>query len=137
MPDDGTLPDYLLLAVLAAAVPSTAEAYYEPNRKEAAISCAKQSLLSLSATDLKEENPKIEVAETFSLLPVLDWSAGPVKAALQKAELSARLARAANIRLNRPVPCPLWNRKSGVALLVRFLCRPVLSWPQITTSPNP
>ncbi|KAL4992391.1 hypothetical protein BDW68DRAFT_173099 [Aspergillus falconensis] len=68
MPDDGTLPDYLLLAVLAAAVPSTAEAYYEPNRKEAAISCAKQSLLSLSATDLKEENPKIEVAETFSLL---------------------------------------------------------------------
>ncbi|KAL5001526.1 hypothetical protein BDV10DRAFT_160066 [Aspergillus recurvatus] len=111
--EDGTLPDYLLLAVLAAAVPFTTEAYYERTRKEAAISYAKQFWLSLSATDLKAEDPKIEVAETLSLLVVLDWSAGLVKAALQQAELLARLARAADLLTEPPSSLPLRSRKSG------------------------
>ncbi|KAL4911507.1 hypothetical protein BDW74DRAFT_172966 [Aspergillus multicolor] len=93
MLEDGTLPRYMLLAVLAAAVPLTTEPFYDDTKNEAAASYAQQSWLSIIADGVTADALRIEAVRTLSVLVILDMGAGMVKAALQKAEMMVEAAQ--------------------------------------------
>lgn len=101
--DEGTLPTYLLLAVLASAVPFSSDPYYSRTRNEAAEAYAKESWMLVSAEHLTAnehspiENPRIEVAQALHLLVVLDYAAGRVGSALAKTGLLTRVCRASRL----------------------------------------
>ncbi len=101
--EEGTLPTYLLLAVLASAVPFSSDPYYARTRNEAVEAYAKESWMLVSAEHLTAneqspiENPRIEVAQALQLQAMLDYAAGRVGSALVKCGLLTRVCQASRL----------------------------------------
>ncbi|KAL4787696.1 fungal-specific transcription factor domain-containing protein [Aspergillus varians] len=98
--EEGRLPDYLLLAVLACAVQLT-EPDCERTRQQEMGAYASESWTLVSTNHLKAfenpavefpvvENPRIEIIQTLSLLAVFDYRTGCVSAACLKIGLAAQ-----------------------------------------------
>ncbi|KAL4811452.1 hypothetical protein BDV18DRAFT_129379, partial [Aspergillus unguis] len=100
----GTLPTYLLLAVLAAGVPLSPEVYYEGKRIRAAEAYAEESWLLVKTEALA--HPKLDVVETLGVLCRIKHRAGALSFAYKILSLLVKTSRALHMMAEPPSSLP-------------------------------
>ncbi|KKK15186.1 hypothetical protein ARAM_002011 [Aspergillus rambellii] len=89
-----TLPNCLLLAVLASAVRFSSHEYYGGQRLEATEVYARESWMSVLMEHLMAaDNLNLEVVQAVNMLAIVDYTAGRVSSAWLKIGLAARVSQ--------------------------------------------
>jgi hypothetical protein len=73
--ETGSIPNYLLLAIIAASARFSVDEYYAGRTREATEAYARESwVLVLTEHFMVDEHPRIEVIQTLNILAIIDYT---------------------------------------------------------------